>query len=576
MSFFLLSRENPDNIRESLQSIDALCFSRELKLESTGARLFILENPDITQKGYALFEKGKDFIIAFGAFFYRQQQGIHALNALYQEFDQVKQARRHFSGHYILIASIGNKITIINDALNAYKIYHDSKLNKFSNSLPILARCSDDNSLNDQGIYEYIFNGCCFGTKTVFENIGSIDHDVLLEISRKETYTVSYPSGLPGLIERRSPDYDLLLDQNQSNLLDLFSKYALIEDQAFKVALSGGFDSRLLVALFLNKAIDLDVFVYGKDKDLDVKIPKCICQGLNLSLDIIDKSTRYRKREEEQESIWQKVYWTYGGTPYLGILNAEIDYQDRIARSQDNSILVNGSAGEIFRHFYYLPDHQVSTVDFVRSFHCRYDKRWLAQRFNEQNYIGSMQRLIRSLLSESSDDMTRSEVDSLYYLLRARYWTAHDMVTNLHFGTALYPFLEASVINGTQNIPYRWRKNGKFEAELIRRIYPKIASFTSSYGYAFDQPAPLSYKLKMLMSYHRPYWLRKRSVEIQKISSDEELRSSQLYKRMKHFFGKDMVMNEYLKLESINSFNVLNRALTVEYFIRENNLGVKH
>src|SRR5439155_21540411 len=54
-------------------------------------------------------------------------------------------------------------------------------------------------------------------------------------------------------------------------------------------ALSGGYDSRLILALLRRHGINPRVYVYGPPGDKDVKLARAIAEGEGFALEIVDK-----------------------------------------------------------------------------------------------------------------------------------------------------------------------------------------------------------------------------------------------------------------------------------------------
>ena len=80
---------------------------------------------------------------------------------------------------------------------------------------------------------------------------------------------------------------------------------------------------------------------------------------------------------------------------------------------------------------------------------------------------------------------------------------------NSRFGSALTPFIDATLIRQTVRVPMDYKNVGRFEARLISLASPALAAYPSDYGYAFDRPPPLSAQLKAMTTYMRPPSLRR-------------------------------------------------------------------
>lgn len=75
----------------------------------------------------------------------------------------------------------------------------------------------------------------------------------------------------------------------------------------------------------------------------------------------------------------------------------------------------------------------------------------------------------------------------------------------------IFAFMHAQLIDGTANIPVRFKNYGRFEARLIERLDSSTASYSSGYGYRFCDPPPLSHRAKSWLTLVRPPWLRRYS-----------------------------------------------------------------
>jgi len=260
----------------------------------------------------------------------------------------------------------------------------------------------------------------------------------------------------------------------------------------------------------------------------------------------------------------------YDGLSYDGIVDNGNDYHERIKRAGNNKILVNGSVGEVFRHFYYWPNRSISIERFIQSFHCRYDLKNMGEKFSELKYQKGLKQVIKLVLKTEQDQLSREQVEKLYPLLRARYWSAKDMINNHRFGLALYPFMEYGLIQGTSHIAYNKKLYGRFEASLIKGLAPKLAACKSDYGFSFDTEPPTSYKLKtQLITYQRPVWLRQKMYAL-KNSKKVLNQSKSLEETLKSIIDINYpYMGKYFKKNRQLDNDTFNRLVTVEYIAQK-------
>ena len=145
-------------------------------------------------------------------------------------------------------------------------------------------------TINVQEAYEYVFNGVTLGEATVFKEIRRLGlfERLVLEPSPS---TCHAPNS--NFFPRKTMAASL---NSWSATSELFWTYAATLTRLFgdniKVALSAGYDSRFLLALFRRAGITPKLFVYGSSGAiLDVRIAKTIAQAASAS-----RSTMWTKK----------------------------------------------------------------------------------------------------------------------------------------------------------------------------------------------------------------------------------------------------------------------------------------
>jgi asparagine synthase (glutamine-hydrolysing) len=197
-----------------------------------------------------------------------------------------------------------------------------------------------------------------------------------------------------------------------------------------------------------------------------------------------------------------------------GLFDFGIDRNDRLARHLDDQVPLNGSLGEIYRNFSYMPDRRSSTGAVVSTFYSPYDPTAFTSRFDEQQYRAAMQAAMRDAVGAQGDTLMRDQVEELYPKFRGRFWTGRDAQINQRFGTMFFPYLEHSAISNTARMPIRYKDLGYLQGRMIARVNPRLAGYPSDYGFPLDGPRPLKYRMKTFLSTQRPAALRKLSFRL--------------------------------------------------------------
>jgi asparagine synthase (glutamine-hydrolysing) len=133
------------------------------------------------------------------------------------------------------------------------------------------------------------------------------------------------------------------------------------------------------------------------------------------------------------------------------------------------------------------------------------------------------------------------------------------------------PFLERPLTEHASLIPIAWKNHGAYEAELIRRADPRLASYPSGYGHDFSGPPPLAHRLADYVTYVRPPWLRRFAYRVKhRVRRSPELPD---YLRKEYrdaaLPGGVQVMTGLFQLDRVGDPAQTARILTLEYLVRK-------
>jgi hypothetical protein len=506
----------------------------------------------------------KDRFIGYsGSFFFDGMVGINALKACFEAFDGASLDWKRTMGQFTLVIQKGAGLFIATDNLGANKIYHNAQRTILSNSFQVLFDLLPHGEIDPQGCYEYAWNGNTFGTTTFIQQIRSLpfDHSVML---KKEVTFVKRENLLELKAPQAKKSFEETAQFHLAKLRHLFGVYRDCFGNRVNTALSGGYDSRLILALFLDAGVTPSLFVYGPNGDPDVETARQISTGEGLPLDIIDKSKLVDMEPEGFAEHMEKNWSIFDGWKLDGIFDSGIDSHDRLTRSHSN-LAVNGGLGEIYRNFFYLPDSPLQIKDLIWAFFSRYDPKACSREFSPERYAKNLESALVYALGDGAKWEHRGRTEMAYPLFRGRYWTARDATVNNRIGWTAFPFLEPSIILDTWHIPLKFKEYGRLEARMINILNPQLANYESVYGYRFSNPPGLKYRYSNWSSSKRPIWLR-----------------GYLYRAKFHnkkpypFFLQDDYlggvldlsfprMKKFFNIDRINDPHVYNRVATMEY-----------
>jgi len=251
-----------------------------------------------------------------------------------------------------------------------------------------------------------------------------------------------------------------------------------------------------------------------------------------------------------------------------GIFDDGSDARDRRRRHELGRVPLNGSLGEIYRNFFYLPDRAMFLRDVVLSFFSAYDLKACTDRFRPAEYTAALVAALQGELGSTDSRVCRSQIESLYPLVRGRYWTGRDVNLNLRFGRMVFPFMQAQLIAGTSELPIAFKNHGRLEGRIIERLDPAIARYQSGYGYPFTAPPPLRHRVKSWLTIYRPPWLRQHSYRLRFAAPRARpwfLSDASLARVMD---GAMPYMRRYFHPAQIHDPDAFNRVATMEHIFQ--------
>jgi asparagine synthase (glutamine-hydrolysing) len=508
MGIFILTTCGTDLSRAEAVLVRA-GFEPAWQVRDGGTHLLLLRKLNGEGGGVVTREDG-EFACGVGTLIRAGKTGTAALDGLLRNFDPEAAPWRDSRGSWCAVLRKHGALHLVNDRLNGAKVYHDGARRVFSNSFVALCEMGRAGGLDAHGCYDYVWNGTVHGTRTFLSGIETMPNDTVATFRDNAVTFTRHHEALPAL---PAGGLDAVADACLERLKTLFATYAGLWPRSVRSALSGGYDSRLLLALLLDGGLDPSLFVYGDTADPDVKIAKAICAGEGLALEHIDKQAHPPLSPERFAAEVEADLFAFDGWKNAGLFDDGSDRRDRMARS--GQVLMNGSVGESFRNFYYLRDGHFSMSDLVGVFHSTYDPAACTAAFDGEAYEETVAADMAAAVGVSAQGRhPRAVMEMCYPLVRGRYWTARDAAINQRFGTSLTPFLEPAVFGGTWSIPLALKSFGRLEARMIARLAPRLAGYGSAYGFPFDAEPPLGYRLAMTLNHWRPLWLRRVSYRL--------------------------------------------------------------
>jgi asparagine synthase (glutamine-hydrolysing) len=443
--------------------------------------------------------------IAAGTLFYKGEAGRAALPGLAADWraEAIDWAALH--GSYAVAIAEADRVALFTDRTGTLHLYRSDDDAIFSTSFLALAEALPKLTVDEDGFYDTVFHEAPHGGRTVFRQIRLFPAGRILRLTDRADWRDAPPLA-PGPVDRASLD-----DQAGRCLTALerpFADYIAGFGRLIDTALSGGYDSRLILAMLRRAGVAPIVHVYGKAGDADVTTARRIADGEGFALAHTDKSRFDPVPVEAFPEIVERNFLAFDGYPNDGLFNNGGDLATRKQRCGKGELMLNGGGGEIFRNFFYLPDRPMAAADLVGAFYSQYNPVVCTGRFDERGYRRRFAELIAESVGAAGETLTRQQVELAYPLFRCRYWMGRNNSVNNRLGFAATPFCTPAPILTAATVGMALKNAGRLQSRMIALADPKLAAYPSAYGFAFDSPPPARYRLKAALDRLRPILLR--------------------------------------------------------------------
>src|SRR5260370_40482883 len=152
-------------------------------------------------------------------------------------------------------------------------------------------------------------------------------------------------------------------------------------------ALSGGYDSRLILAMLRRHGISPRVYVYGPPGDKDVCLARAIAEGERFALEIVEQDKQLGFGPSEFGTVASDNFFASDGYTWSGIFTNGAERAQRASRVSGNALALNGGGGEIWRNFFYLLDRTYSPREILFFFNDPATPEIYTALFDEEAYF---------------------------------------------------------------------------------------------------------------------------------------------------------------------------------------------
>jgi asparagine synthase (glutamine-hydrolysing) len=424
-----------------------------------------------------------------------------------RNFEKLKELNGSF------IAAIydnkNEKLTLINDRSGSIKLfyYYDKNYFYFSPKISPLMKIGVNKRLRKDALFDFFIFGYLLGEKTFDENVYRLLPASILEITKNNMNIQKYWT------YQTDGNYDL---HDKNELVDELGKrwqkavdIRLKKNEKIIIQISGGLDSRAVLAAALKSTLKENIFLYtfGEEGSYDFEIGKNIAQIVGVQhIPLIAIKENFA---EQYEKSFDDVEGMIDVTPYCATR------MDQLLRPVSNKIYSGFMGGEvmgplIFSKIKNLQLHTSTQYKIAKNIllnhHKLNDIQTIKPLFN-QMYITDLDILFSYEKSlEGFKDISSKEFPN--YCARWLYLNESYNYTsfcNFRYDNYFYyykPFLDNDVLDFMLRVPPKFRDHKKLYKEMLIKHYTELYSLPTKNTYGLTlQTSHITIFMKRLFSF---------------------------------------------------------------------------
>ncbi|MFO1300375.1 MAG: hypothetical protein U1F17_08335 [Burkholderiaceae bacterium] len=427
-----------------------------------------------------------------GPIWYRGAYGVAALRRLLDEAGEADPLpsidETKLRGNFALFLQKGARAWLLNDALGFARLY-GSRDGRFHSTSWLAARAyTGDAEIDEAAAIEYVLLGAPHSEQTVARSVTKLAIGHAIDLGERRAisrFAMGIWSGAQAFVS-----FGAAASALEAHLRTVFAEIVSAFPGRTSAALSGGFDSRLIVAGLLAQGERPTLFVYGKPDSEDVPIANEVARAEGIPIRTVDKDAVNRELPEAGLEELVRCALFFDGLSNDGIDDRGADRNTRIEQSAAGMLALNGGGGEIFRNFFHLPDRRFRARDIVRAFYRGFDPGVLRRRDGlaayEAGMIASIGRSVGLGGGEIGNLFAREQTELVYPLFRCHHWMGLNNSIALRHGQFATPLVDLQTVRAACMLPLAWKNAGLFESRLITSLHRGIASRPSAYGFRFS------------------------------------------------------------------------------------------
>lgn len=328
---------------------------------------------------------------------------------------------------------------------------------------------------NSDGILQMLAFGQCLDDTSILQDVTHPRGGSLIRISSTGKTTVEQPA--PLLLAGRSK---ASLDDGIESFVAATGDCLMGGDDPL-VSISGGLDSRLILAACLQLKRKPTLLCYGHADSADMRIARDIAAKFSLPLLQAEPKAYFDRQWADRVAYngGAEVPFQHGHS----LMSAALLQQTRGRR------LLTGTGAETFRAFYYdrgMPGFEMLGLRRLNAFWRERALRYACEEFGKlanpfYEAFPALADPLKSALDATIQNYMQTDMDcahsldSLYLGERVRRMVVAGQQLLDAYYVRTHPFLARDVVNTLSGLPVHYRLGSRFHREAIARLNPALA-----------------------------------------------------------------------------------------------------
>ena len=442
-----------------------------------------------------------------------------------------------------------------------------------SSSFLAVRKATGAATVSEQELWEYLIFGIFFGERTLFREINFLPEN---SIHRLLPSRGSRPKEVRIPVPDRTASTEEKLDFAEDYLGRYFGllKSHFGEEGEICLGLTGGADSRLVLALLRRAGLRPSLYVYGHRGSPDVVLAKALAAKVGLAIDHVDKAALNPPPNSPLEVVRDR-YHLLDGLSIDGVFDNGADLFTRLKRTRRARLQLNGASGELLRDKCKLLGSGISLKGFAASGmagNTLIHPAFFTGAFNPEEFAGNLAAKFRSLLGVSGDLIDRDQAEWAHVLSTMKIWSGRTLSSNNLLTHCLTPYAEPGIILLSSVLSPGERRLGRFQTRLLNRIAPDLAGVGSTYGYPLSGEPSFRARARAAVEYRTPLPLRRLAVTLARRLAvfKDNLDHHSGVGELNDIFGREArEIGRYVALDKVWSKRLLNRAFSAELLLTD-------